>query len=341
MRGTVAARTGCQRAVALFVFNRPALTAQVLAAIAAARPARLLVVGDGPRADQPDDAELVRTTRALVERVDWPCEVLTCYSDHNLGCGRRFATGLDWVFTNAEEAIILEDDCLPDLTFFRYCEELLERYRDDERVHMISGCSVMEPGRFGTYSYYFSRCYHIWGWATWSRAWKHYDYEMRTWPELRGTRWLEQHLRSKHAARISKLLFDEVYSGRLDQWDFQWAFSGWTRNAVSASPAVNLVRNIGFGDTATHLQDPHHPRAGLVAHPMEFPLKHPAVVEVLEEADRAEWEGALPGYTRFRRQRRRAELADALRTPLGGALRAGHHAVSRFGGLSGGRPDAG
>jgi hypothetical protein len=327
--------------VALFVFNRPALTAQVLEAVARARPTRLLVVGDGPRGDHPGDPKLVRDTRALIDRVDWPCEVLTCYSDHNLGCGRRFATGLDWVFANAEEAIILEDDCVPDHTFFRFCEELLERHRDDERVQMICGCNVTEPGRFGPYSYYFSRCYHIWGWATWSRAWRHYDYDMQGWPELRGTRWLEQLLGSRRAGRITQLLFDETYSGRIDQWDFQWVFAGWTRNAVSAIPTVNLVSNVGFGDRATHLHDPGHPRANLATMPMEFPLRHPVEVSVLEEADRAEWESVFAEYARFVRRRRWLELAEALQTPLTGAVRAGRHALTRLGGFRRDRPGAG
>jgi hypothetical protein len=307
--------------VALFVFNRPAFTARVFEMIAQARPARLLVVGDGPRADHPDDVDLVRETREIVERVDWRCELQTCYSDVNLGCGRRVASGLDWVFANVDEAIILEDDCVPDPTFFPYCEELLERYRDDERVHMVSGCNVMAPKSFGPYSYYFSRCYHIWGWATWSLAWSHYDYEMRDWPPRRETSWLEQHLRSKTAARIAGLLFDETYAGRIRQWDFQWVFAGWSRNAVSVTPAVNLVTNIGFGDAATHLVDPNHPRANLESLPMSFPLRHPPEVKVLEEADRAEWESVFPHYPQFAGHR--------LRRGLMGALRRGHAALGR------------
>ena len=177
----------------------------------------------------------------------------------NLGGGRRVASGLDWVFENTDEAIILEDDCMPDPTFFPYCEELLRRYRDDERLHMVSGCNVLEPGRFGAHSYYFSRCYHIWGWATWARAWSHYDYKMRQWPALRETDWLERYLGDPTAARIARLFFDETYAGRIDQWDFQWALAGWLRDAVSITPAANLVTNIGFGDGGTHLITYHPP----------------------------------------------------------------------------------
>ncbi len=276
--------------VALFVFNRPQFTARVLSAIEAAKPRRLFVVGDGPRPGDERDQELVGETRALIGRIDSEVEVLTCYSDTNLGCGRRIATGLDWVFANTEEAIILEDDCVPDPTFFRFCEELLHRYRDDERVQMVSGCNVLPPRVADPYSYYFSRCYHIWGWATWARAWQHYDFEMKAWPELRDTSWLRRHLGSAQAARVARFLFDQTYADEVGQWDFQWVLAGWRRAAVSVTPRVNLVTNIGFGEGATHLQDPDHPRANLVTEPMSFPLHHPPSVAVHEEADRAEWE---------------------------------------------------
>jgi hypothetical protein len=313
--------------VALFVFNRPAFTAQVLDAIARARPARLLVVGDGPRPDHPDDPELVRATRATLERVDWPCEVSTCFSEHNLGCGERVASGLDWVFANVDEAILLEDDCLPEPSFFRYCEELLDRYRDDERVHMISGCNVLEPGRSGPDSYYFSRCYHIWGWATWSRAWRHYDFEMRRWPELRETDWVERHLRNERGGEIARVLFDGTYSGRIKQWDFQWVLAGWIRDALSATPSVNLVRNIGFGEAATHLRDPNHPNANLTTSPMPFPLRHPPDVVVLEEADQAEWDLVSPNYPRLRDGE---PVARRLRSRLRGGLGRGQRALNRL-----------
>jgi hypothetical protein len=307
--------------VAFFIFNRPRVTAQVFEAIAQARPSRLLVVADGPRSEHPDDAQLVAETREVVQHVDWPCEVLTCFAEDNLGCGARFATGLDWVFANASEAVILEDDCLPDPSFFRYCDELLERYRADERVHMVSGFSPLEPGRFGPDSYYFSRCYHIWGWATWARAWQSYDFEMTRWPELRNTRWLERHLHSRRAAEIARLLFDETYAGRIRQWDFQWVLSGWLRDAVSATPTVNLVRNLGFGAGATHLTDPNHPHAGRRSMPMTFPLRHPPEVKVLEQADRAEWKSVFPRYPQLERNWWRRPLAGASRVRRGASRR--------------------
>src|SRR4030095_1100293 len=128
-----------QTPVALLIFNRPETTARVLAEIRNARPAKLLIIGDGPRPGEPADAERCLAARAAAANIDWGCEVLKNYSDVNLGCGQRPASGLDWVFQNVDRAIIMEDDCLPHPTFFRFCDELLEHYRDDERVMTVSG----------------------------------------------------------------------------------------------------------------------------------------------------------------------------------------------------------
>ena len=283
-------------AVAFFIFNRPSLTEQVFGSIAAARPPRLLVVGDGPRPDHSDDEYLVAQARAVIGRVDWPCEVLTCYSDHNLGCRQRVATGLDWVFSQVEEAIVLEDDTLPDASFFPYCEELLARYRGDSRVHMVSGFTIFEPGRVTSRSYYFSRCYHIWGWAGWARAWASYDIEMRRWPEVRDTQWLEQLLGDPIEARIARDIFDQTHSGRITTWDFQWVFASWLDGGVSVTPAATLVTNIGYGQLASHERSEDHPLAKLPRYAIDLPLRHPDEVTVLEKADHAEWRRMYPSY---------------------------------------------
>jgi hypothetical protein len=288
-----------QRApVAFLIFNRPAFTARVFDAIAQARPSRLLVVADGPRPTHPDDPSLCREARAVIERVDWPCEVLTEYSETNMGCKLRIATGLDWVFRQADEAIVLEDDTLPDPSFFTFCEELLARYRDDRRVHMISGCNVVFPRRFSPSSYYFSRLYQIWGWASWARAWDTYDLEMRAWPELRETDWLARQLGGETEAAIARTIFELTYEGKVPTWDFQWAFAGLAHDALSIRPSVNLVTNIGFGAAGTHERDPSHGLANLPSSVIEFPLRHPAEVAVLQDADVAEWRHLYPD--RFR-----------------------------------------
>lgn len=157
-------------AIVFLIFNRPEETARTFAAIKAARPSTLLVVADGPRLDRAGEQELCARTRTVIDGVDWPCEVLRNFADANIGCGRRVSSGLDWAFSQVDEAVILEDDCLPDPSFFPYCDELLERYRTDERIMMVSGNNFQNGASRTWDSYYFSRLPHCWGWATWRRA---------------------------------------------------------------------------------------------------------------------------------------------------------------------------
>jgi hypothetical protein len=290
--------------VALLVFNRPRHTTRVLEAVAKVRPRQLLVVADGPRSDRLGEDMRCRETRAVIERVDWPCEVQTNYSDVNLGCRQRISSGLDWVFSRVERAIILEDDCLPDPSFFPFCEELLERYCDDERIHMIRGGSFL--GRrcpVGT-SYYFSRWYHIWGWATWARAWRHNDVSMADWPRLRDSGWLESFLPTPAMCAQAREIFDDSYAGRLDTWEYYWVYSSWLRGALTISPATNLVTNIGFGADATHLRNRDHPHSELPLEPIRFPLRHPETVCIDEQADLLEWQLLNPAPPRHRFMRR-------------------------------------
>jgi hypothetical protein len=287
--------------VVLCIFNRPECTKRVLDVIASVKPRTLFVVADGPRADRPEDKRLVAETRAVIDRVDWPAEVVTSYSDVNLGCTNRIVSGLNWVFEQTEQAVILEDDCLPHPTFFRYCEELLERYEHHPNVHMISGSNVV--GQRGPFSYHFSLCYSIWGWATWARAWRHYTEDMSAWAELRDTVWLNELLRDSRGVRIAKMLCDAAAAGRMraageasGPWDFCWVFSGWIRRGLSITPSLNLVENIGFNEQATHERDTRHPLANRSAHAMSFPLKHPPRVEVLREADAAVWSALYPHH---------------------------------------------
>lgn len=259
--------------VAFLIFNRPDTTSQVFEVIRAARPPRLLVVADGPRTLQ-GDAEKCQATRAIIQGVDWPCEVMTNFSDVNMGCKRRVSSGLDWVFDTVEEAIILEDDCLPHPTFFRYCEELLAKYRSDERVMMISGDNFQSGRKRTNFSYYFSFYAHIWGWASWRRAWKHYDVDMRLWPDIRQDSWLMDVLGNKRSATYWANVFNRVYEGHIATWDYQWLFACWMQSGLIVLPNVNLISNIGFGSEATHTPI-NSPFANLSREPMLFPLRHP------------------------------------------------------------------
>lgn len=275
-----------ETAVAFFVFNRPATTRQVWQRIRAVQPRQLFVVADGPRPDRPGEDALCLEVRQLIANgVDWPCDVQTNYSDVNLGCGTRVASGLDWVFREVPEAIVLEDDCLPDPTFFRFCAELLERYRDEPRVGLISGCNFRGPRSTAPESYFFSAYNFIWGWAAWRRSWSVFDRSMTRWPALRDSAWLRDWLQSRPAAAYWRERFDAMHAGRVDTWDYPWTFSLWANQVLSILPAANLVTNLGFGPNATH-SPPADQRLGIPATPMSFPLHHPAAVVRDIESDK-------------------------------------------------------
>ncbi len=238
--------------VAFLIFNRPQTTRRVFDAIALARPRKLLVVADGPRAGHPTDGANCIAARAIVEQVNWPCDVLKNYSDINLGCRERVSSGIDWVFSQVEEAIILEDDCLPNQSFFPFCEDMLCRYRSDNRIMHISGNNFQQGQRRSPYSYYFSRIAHIWGWATWRRAWEKYDVDMKAWPEVRAARLIESLFSKPAQVTFWDRTINQVYQGHVNTWDAQWVFANWLHSGLAITPEVNLVSNIGVGPDATH-----------------------------------------------------------------------------------------
>lgn len=266
-----------QTPVAFIIFNRPDTTARVFAEIAKARPRKLLVIADGPRPHKAGEAERCAATRAIIERVDWDCEVLRNFSDANLGCRNRVASGIDWVFEEVPEAIILEDDCLPDPSFFRFCEEMLDRYRDDTRVAMISGDNFLFNEVDVGASYYFSRYCHIWGWASWRRAWKFYDRSASLWPRLQRRNGLKTIVHSRREEMYWKAAFDGVHRGAIDTWDYQWGLACWAQNMLSIMPAQNLISNIGFGFDATHTVKKGR-YAEMKTTALEFPLQHPSMM---------------------------------------------------------------
>ncbi len=289
--------------VAFLIFNRPHTTERVFAEIARARPPKLLVVADGPRSDRPGEALLCAQTRAIVERIDWDCEVLTNFAEQNMGCKKRIASGIDWIFSQVPEAIILEDDCLPEQSFFRFCEEMLIRYRDDERVGMVSGGNLQFGRRRGDSSYYFSRYTHIWGWATWRRAWQHYDRDIEQWPTFRQEGWVQQLFDRRGEQLYWEQSFELVHGGKLDTWDCSWTFASLLRGMLQIVPNVNLISNIGFGVDATHTHVVGE-HANMPTAPIEFPLTHPQFVLANTEADRfISEEQIAPSF--FTRQLRR------------------------------------
>ncbi len=271
--------------VAFIIFNQPDLTEKVFEAIRQAQPLRLLVIADGPRQDKIGEAQKCAATRAIIDRVDWDCEVITNYSETNLGCKIRLSSGIDWVFEQVEEAIILEDDCLPDPTFFTFCEELLERYRQDTRIMCISGNNHQFGHQRTSDSYYFSRYNHIWGWATWRRAWQHYDVDMNLWNTIHNGEWLQDILDNNAEIKIWQKSFQDVFDGKVDTWDYQWTFACWIQSGLTILPNVNLISNIGFGIGATHTIDPNSKLANIPINSIALPLQHPQFIVRNSAAD--------------------------------------------------------
>lgn len=242
----------CETPIAFLIFRRPDLTSRVFEAIRQAQPRQLFVIADGAR----NEAEevLCQQARAVTEVVDWDCEVFRNYADENLGCRKRVSSGLDWVFAQVEEAIILEDDCLPHPSFFRYCQELLEYYREDARIWCISGDNFQDGQWRGDGSYYFSNYNHCWGWATWRRAWQNYDHDLANWGKFRDGQYLNSILDSELEVNYWHNIFEQLYKiGEPNTWDYPWTFTCWQNSALTILPNVNLVSNIGFRSDGTHL----------------------------------------------------------------------------------------
>lgn len=274
-----------QTPVAVIVFNRPDTAQRVFDAVAAARPARLFLIADGPRTDRPGEAERCETVRKIVSAIDWPCQVETDFAEKNLGCRLRIISGINWVFSRVEEAIILEDDCVPAPSFFPFCSELLERHRDNSQVAFISGFNPLERMFPFDFSYYYSlpTTFSIWGWATWRRAWKEFDEHIILWPDVKQAGLLEAVFPDKKVVAYWTRVFDEMYEGRgPSAWDYQWMFACWMRNWLAVVPRRNLVRNFGFGMAATHTKciDP-----ALTIEPssVTFPLQHPPAITAWPE----------------------------------------------------------
>ncbi|MBH8573005.1 glycosyltransferase family 2 protein [Nostocaceae cyanobacterium CENA369] len=273
--------------VTFIIFKRPETTEKVFQVIRQVKPIKLFVIADGPRTDREDEAERCETTRSVIDRVDWDCEVIKNYSDINLGCAKRVSSGLDWVFSNVEETIILEDDCIPHPSFFRFGEELLNKYRNDTRISTISAQNVQSGQRRTNYSYYFSRYSHCWGWATWRRAWQYYDLSIKLWKEVQTENLLHDILIDPKAVNYWRRTFQSVYDNPTGiTWDYQWTFACWMQGSLSIIPNVNLVSNIGVGADATHFtSNQKFSFINIPTQAMEFPLKHPPYIVRNVEAD--------------------------------------------------------
>lgn len=274
-----------QTPVVMIVFNRPGLTRRNLAAVRKARPERLFVIADGPRPDRPDDARRCAEVRAVFDEVDWPCAVKTRFAEHNLGLDPNIETGIDWVFSQVDRAIFLEDDCIAEPTFFTYCEELLDRYADDKTVWQIAGDNHEVPERlFGELSYDFSTWASVWGWATWADRWHAhralFDRDHAGPKDASGlvpphrsiaanmsTDALVTDAGRKHFAAVAVDVDPTSYF-----WDHHWWVTVIDQNGLSAVPRHNLVENDGYAEGATNTRAKKAPNP---SRPLDLPIRHP------------------------------------------------------------------
>ncbi len=265
--------------VLFLIFNRPEITKQAFEAIRQAKPSKLYVAADGSRPDNAGEEATVREVRAIATNIDWDCEVKTLFRDQNLGCKMAVSSAINWFFEHEEEGIILEDDCIPDQSFFPYCQELLARYHDDNRVMAISGDNFQQGKKRTEYSYYFSRYPHCWGWATWKRAWKNWDGNFSTWPEVKEKKLLCSIANGdEEFVRYWTKIFDKCYAGEIDSWAYPWTYSCWIQSGVTILPNVNLISNIGFDTHATHTKNQGDKHACMPVEMIDCPLAHPPFV---------------------------------------------------------------
>lgn len=271
--------------VLFLIFNRPVTTQKVFNAIRQAKPRQLFVAADGPREDKEGEKKKCEQSREIIEQVDWDCEVKTLFRDKNLGCKIAVSSAIDWFFENVEEGIILEDDCLPSQSFFWFCQELLVYYRNDTRIMHIGGCPhVVIDNKRNNSSYYFSKYSHIWGWATWRRAWKYYDVNLSLWPKAKLSKRYFDMFHDKREAYFRKKIWDKTYNNFIDTWDYQWLFAVRSQSGLSILPIKNLINNIGFGEEATHTKQIPE---GFFEKKYEiyFPIQHPEFVLIDSSAD--------------------------------------------------------
>jgi len=240
--------------ILFIVFNRPEETRLVFERIKQIQPKYLYIAADGPRADRPNDKLLCAQTRKLVlDAIDWECEVRTMFRDENLGCGKAVSEGITWFFEHVEQGIILEDDCLPDLSFFSFCEEMLLYYSDNETIMHVGGNNSQFGKKRNVHSYYFSKYPHIWGWATWKRAWQkfHYEFSINTTKDIMQA--MNYYSFDQKEIEYWSYHWEILNSeNKIDTWDIQWTFSCWLNKGISIVPNVNMISNIGFSDEATH-----------------------------------------------------------------------------------------
>lgn len=293
------------------VFNRPSPTREVFDKIAAYQPEQLFIAADGPRDAFEDDEQRIRQVRQIVSAVNWDCEVKTLFREKNQGCKKAVSSAIDWFFEHVDEGIILEDDCLPAASFFGYCEQLLDRYRNESKVMMISGSGSKSESEDVQPSYYFSQFPQIWGWATWKTAWQHYDVTMKSLPADVKSGHLDQVIEDVDVRNFWLGYFIKTYSGQIGTWDYQWVYAILRNNGLVIRPQVNLIENIGMGSDGTHITSyqPHMSRKtrelDRIFHPEKLAVDRKADMDELNTLYQIKWRSQKRLFKAWNRSRLR------------------------------------
>lgn len=271
--------------ILFLVFNRPDVTKQVFSAIRNAKPKRLYIAADGPRKNKENEDNLCVETRKIATNIDWNCEIKTLFREENLGCKVAVSSAVDWFFQNEEEGIILEDDCLPNSDFFKFCDVMIEKYRIDYRIRHIGGCNLQFGNKRGEASYYYSNLTHVWGWASWRRAWKDYDVNLTKYKETDTEKGFFTIFNDTILAQEWNTVFKNLIQNKIDTWDYQWAITNFFNNGLSVIPNSNLIVNIGFGNNATHTINIDENISNMKLENLDY-ITSPEIILPDKEADR-------------------------------------------------------
>ncbi|MEM2074302.1 MAG: nucleotide-diphospho-sugar transferase [Nitrososphaeria archaeon] len=275
--------------ILFLTYNRIQTTREVFSVLRKVKPPKLYIASDGPKKDDIEDRRKVQTVRDFILRhIDWNCEVRTLFRDQNFGCRLAVSSAITWFFENEEMGIILEDDTLPSISFFWFCQELLEKYRNEHRVWHIGGNNFQRGILRGDGDYYFSIFNHIWGWASWSDRWKYYDLNLSN---IKDSSFIDRYFYpNKSAIHFFKKVFERIKNGKITStWDYQYTFTIWYYGGLSIVPNINLVKNIGFGIDAVHAHDRNDPLANLPIYEMILE-RHPSGIVRIHEADELTYE---------------------------------------------------
>ncbi len=274
-----------QTPILFLVFNRPDITARTFDAIRIAKPRRLYVAADGPRAHKEGEVEQINKVRKIATAVNWDCEVKTLFRENNLGCKEAVSEAITWFFQQEEQGIILEDDCLPHPDFFHFCENMLNYYHNDKRVLTITGNNFQNGIKRGNSSYYFSKYAHCWGWAAWRRTWNYYDADISFWPQWKNSTDFNSKFPDEVERKYWKKIFNLSYVKKIDSWGYPFIACMMKQSSLTVTPNSNLISNIGFGEESTHTKDPNDKLNNLPTKKLEKISTHPKNIESDVEAD--------------------------------------------------------